>query len=187
MRQDGTQVDPRVQEEELIRRAQADPAAFQPLYENYYKPIFRFVHRRIGDKDLTADVTSQVFLKALLHIRGFKFRGVPFSAWLYRVAVNECAEFFRKHKRERLVVLEDESVGLLYEEIFADDMLEEWKRKLPAILEQLDADQLQVIELRFLENRPFREVAHILGITESYAKIRTYRILRKMERIFIEG
>lgn len=176
-----------LQEDELIRRAQADPALFQPLYENYYKPVFRFVLHRIGDKDLTADVTSQVFLKALLHIGTFTFRGLPFSAWLYRVAINECNEFFRRHKRERLVVLEDVSVGLLYEEVFSDDNLEEWKQKLPAILGKLDANELQVIELRFLEDRPFREVAEILGITETYAKVRTYRILHKMKRIFIKG
>jgi RNA polymerase sigma-70 factor, ECF subfamily len=173
-----------IHEDELIRRAQADPALFQPLYENYYKLMFRFVLHRIGDRNLTADVTSQVFLKALLNIRKFTFRGLPFSAWLYRVAINECNEFFRRHKRERLVVLEDVSAGALYEEVFFDDNLEEWKEKLPAILRRLNADELQVIELRFLEDRPFREVAHILGITESHAKVKTYRILRKMKNIF---
>lgn len=149
--------------------------------------MFRFVYHRIGDKDLAADITSQVFLKALLNIRSFKLRGLPFSAWLYRVAINECNEFFRRHKRERLVVLEDVSVGLMYEEIFSEDTLDAWRERLPAILEQLSADELQVIELRFMENRPFREVSQILGITESYAKVRTYRILQKMKSIFTNG
>jgi RNA polymerase sigma-70 factor (ECF subfamily) len=171
-------------EEELIKKAQANPASFKPLYEAYYKPIFLFVLHRIGDKELTADVTSQVFLKALLNIGRFRFKGLPFSAWLYRIAINECNDFFRKHKRERFVVLEDTSVILLYEEMFGEDRLDELKRKLPSILEQLSPEEFQVIELRFLENRPFKEVAEILSITETYAKVKTYRILDKMKNIF---
>lgn len=173
-------------EEQLIREAQLDPNAFRPLYSSYYKPIFRFVLHRIGDKDLTADVTSQVFLKAMLNINKFSFRGLPFSAWLYRIAINECNDFFRKNKRERLVVLEEASVDQLYEEMFGDEALEELKARLPAILEKLAPDELQVIELRFLENRAFREVGEILGITETYAKVKTYRILAKMKSFFIK-
>lgn len=187
MKQEVTQTDQLLLEEELIRSAQADPNAFRPLYEKYYKPIFLFVLHRIGQKDITADVTSQVFLKAMLNIDKFKFKGVPYSAWLYRIAINECNDFFRKNKRERLVVLEEASVDLLYEEMFGDDTLEDLKRKLPHILERLAPDELQLIELRFLENRAFKEIAEILDITENYAKVRTYRILDKMKSIFIKS
>ena len=186
MKQEVKQIDQLLLEEELIRKAQTDPKAFRPLYERYYKMIFLFVLHRIGDKELTADITSQVFLKAMINIEKFKFRGLPFSAWLYRIAINECHDFFRRTKRERLVVLEDASVGLLYEEMFGEDAMEDMKRKLPAILEKLTPDELQVIELRFLEGRPFKEVAEILGVTETYAKVRTYRILDKMKKIFIK-
>ena len=184
MKQEVKQPDQVVLEEELIRKAQADPALFRPLYEAYYKPIFLFILHRIGDKELAADITSQVFLKALLNIGRFRFKGLPFSAWLYRIAINECNDFFRRNKRQRFVVLEDASVSLLYEEMFDEDRLEELKRKLPAILEQLTPEEFQVIELRFLENRPFKEVAELLSITETYAKVRTYRILEKMKNIF---
>jgi RNA polymerase sigma-70 factor, ECF subfamily len=184
LKQELKQTDQLLLEEELIKHAQTDPQQFKPLYERYYKPIFLFILHRIGDKDLSADVASQVFLKALLNIGKFAFRGLPFSAWLYRIALNECNDFFRRSKRERLVVLEDASVELLYEEMLGDDALEELKRKLPAILEQLKPDEFQVIELRFLENRAFREVGEILGITETYAKVKTYRILLKMRSIF---
>ena len=85
------------------------------------------------------------------------------------------------------MVLEDSSVDLLYEEMFGDDTLEDLKRKLPLILERLTPDELQLIELRFLENRAFKEVAEILDITENYAKVRTYRILDKMKSIFIKS
>jgi RNA polymerase sigma-70 factor (ECF subfamily) len=173
------------QEEEVIRRTQKDPDAFRPIYEKYFRPIFLFILHRAGDRELTADLTSQVFLKAMLNIRKYEFRGLPFSAWLYRIAVNECNDFFRRSKRERTVVLEDDVVEKLYEEMFDQDVLEELKERLPHILQQLKDEELQLIELRFLESRPFKEVAEILGISENYAKVRTYRILDKMKRLFM--
>ncbi|MBX2967166.1 MAG: sigma-70 family RNA polymerase sigma factor [Cyclobacteriaceae bacterium] len=172
------------EEKVLIIRSKDDPTAFKPLYEKYYKPIFLFVLHRIGDKEIAADITSQVFLKALVNIGSYSFRGLPFSAWLYRIAINECNDFFRKSKRSRIVILEDYMADFLYEEMFAHDRLEDLKQKLPEILKKLKYEELQLIELRFMESRPFKEVADILGITENYAKVRTYRILEKMKTLF---
>lgn len=173
------------EEEVLILRSKEDSTAFKSLYEKYYKTIFLFILHRTAEKELTADLTSQVFLKALLNIRKYSFRGLPFSAWLYRIAINECNDYFRKSKRARIVVLEDDLADFLYEEMFAQDGLEDMKQRLPEILKQLKYEELQLIELRFMENRPFKEVADILGITENYAKVRTYRILEKMKKLFI--
>lgn len=174
------------QEIDWIRAATQDPAAFQPLYELYFKRVFLFVLHRVGDKEIAGDLTQQVFLNALTHIGRYQFRGLPFSAWLFRIAVNQCNDFFRKSKRSRVVVLEDEHVDHLYEELTADQTHDEWAKRLPLILEKLDPDDLHVIELRFFENRPFKEVADILGITETYAKVRTYRILEKMKKLFLK-
>ena len=173
-------------EEALIRNSQADPEAFRPLYEKYFKRIFLFVHHRVGDKSLTADITSQVFLKALLNINKFSFRGLPFSAWLFRIALNECNDFFRKNKRYRLVTMEEEMVEHLYEELTSETRLEDLRQQLPSILQKLSVSELQIIELRFFEQRPFKEVGEILGISETYAKVRVYRILEKMKKLFLK-
>lgn len=180
----GIQTEEIFDEEDAIRKARNKPEYFRPLYEKYYKMIFLFVLRRMGEKDLTADLTSQVFLKALLNISRYNFRGLPFSSWLYRIAVNECNNHFRQTKRSRLVVLEDYHAENLYEEMFGEEFREELTQKLPMVLERLKQEELQLIELRFLESRSFREVAQILNITETYAKVRTYRILDKMKKIF---
>jgi RNA polymerase sigma-70 factor (ECF subfamily) len=172
-------------EEEVIRKAKTHPEAFRSIYENYFKSIFLFVLHRVGNKDLTADLTSQVFLKALLRLHQFQFRGLPFSSWLYRIAVNECNDFFRRNKRERLLVLDDSHAETLYEEMFGQEAMKELKDKLPHILEKLKEEELQFIELRFMEGRPFKEVADILGISENYAKVKTYRILDKMKKLFV--
>jgi RNA polymerase sigma-70 factor, ECF subfamily len=172
-------------EEDVIQRARRDPRAFRPIYEAYYKKIFLFVLHRLADRDHAADITSQVFMKALISLEKYQFRGLPFSSWLYRIAVNECNNFFRKNKRERLVVLEEVHVENLYDEMFGESIQDELRKKLPTILEKLKAEELQLIELRYLEGRPFKEVAEILNITETYAKVRTYRILEKMKKLFV--
>ncbi len=173
------------EEEHILRQSQADPEAFRPVYEKYYKKLFLFILHRTGERETTADLTQQVFMKALTSLRKFEFRGLPFSAWLYRIAINECNDYFRKTKRARLVVLEETSEELFYEELTAGNSSEELHTKLPAILQQLAPDHLQIIELRFFEGRSFKEVSEILGITENHAKVKTYRILKKMKKLFL--
>lgn len=173
-------------EDRLIKEAIANPDCFRPLYESYFKKVYLFVLHRVGNKELAGDLTQQVFLSALTHLDRYQFRGFPFSAWLFRMAINQCNDFFRKTKRNRVVVLEEESVENLFVELTADQTIEEWERQLPAILEKLEQDELYVIELRFFEARPFKEIADILNITENNAKVRTYRILEKMKKLFLQ-
>ena len=186
LKEDIHRTDQSQDEESMILKSQADPEAFRLLYEKYFKRIFLFVHHRVGEKALTADITSQVFLKALLNINKFSFRGLPFSAWLFRIALNECNDFFRRNKRYRLVTMEDGMIDHLYEELTAEARVEDLQQRLPAILQKLSVDELQIIELRFFEQRPFKEVADILGISENYAKVKVYRILEKMKKLFLK-
>lgn len=175
----------RIKDEQAVREAKADPRAFKPLYERYYKPIFVFLFHRTGDKNVSADLVSQVFLKALAGLDKYEFRGLPFSSWLYRIAVNECNSYFRKNRSVRVVVLEDHHANAVYDDMFRENMAEDLRRHLPRILEKLKPAELQIIELRYLEGRAFKEVAEILNISETYAKVKTYRTLRKMKKLLI--
>jgi len=173
------------EEEAWIRASVKDPAAFRPLYERYFKPIFLFIHRRVGDKEISGDLTQQVFLKALNSIGKYQDRGLPFSAWLFRIAHNQCFDYYKQSNRMRMVVMEEEVMENMFEELTADQTRSEWEKKLPNILQQLEPEELHLIEMRFFENRPFREISEILGITENYAKVKTYRVLDKMKKYFI--
>ena len=175
------------QEQEAIdiRRSQTDPEAFKPLYEKYFKKIFLFILRRVTEKEIARDITQQVFLKALNSLRKFQLRGLPFSAWLFRIAINECNDYFRKTKKARLVTIDEQLTESLFEEMMADNRMEELKLRLPAILKTLSPDDLQLIEFRFFEQRSFREIGLLLDITETYAKVKTYRALDKMKKRFL--
>jgi RNA polymerase sigma-70 factor (ECF subfamily) len=164
-----------------VQAAQANPARFRPLYERYYEPIYRFVYRRTSDSDLSADLSSQVFLKALQRLSGYEYRGVPFSAWLFRIASNEIAQHFRDSRNQRTVSVEDHTLVEVAEEMELDEDL--WQvEDLIGAMDLLKPSDIEVIELRFFEQRPFKEVAEILGITESNAKVKTYRILERLKK-----
>lgn len=166
---------------EEIQAAQQNPARFRPLYERYYEPIFRFVFRRTADSDLTADLCSQVFLKALQRLGAYQYRGVPFSAWLFRIASNEVAQHFRQNSQKRTVSIEENTLSEVAEEMELEGDI--WHmEELVEALDTLKPADLTLIELRFFEQRPFKEIAEILDITESNAKVKTYRILERLRK-----
>ncbi len=171
------------QEQRSVEAAQQDPSRFEPLYHTYYEPIFRFIYQRVGDRDTTADLTSQVFLKALSQLKKYRFRGVPFSSWLYRIAQHEVYEAFRREKARHCLSLTTLQAHEMLDEI--DDTRQEAHLELLLrLLPDLPQEDLQLIELRFFEKRPFREIGLILDITENNAKVRTHRILEKLKRMF---
>jgi RNA polymerase sigma-70 factor (ECF subfamily) len=173
----------RINEELLqIQAAMENPARFAPLYDKYYLSIFRYLYRRINDEDLAADLTSQVFAKALVNLKNYQFRGVPFGAWLFRVAQNELNQHFRKKKAQRHVNADTEQLAHIIDEMSdADDGSN--MEKLVHALRELKPNELQLIEMRFFEQQSFREVADILGISENNAKVKTFRVVKKLRKM----
>ena len=171
-----------MQEEWLeIQAAQKEPARFRPLYNRYYEPIFRYLYQRTIDEDLTADLCSQVFLKAMQRLGEYTFMGVPFSAWLYRIAANELAQHYRASQKKRVVGIDDANLSDMIEEM--EEESPEWMRNLLVqALDGLKGHELDLIEMRFFEQRSFREIAELLDMTENNAKVKTYRILERLKK-----
>ena len=96
-------------EQSLVRRAQAkDREAFAELYEAYFDKIYRYIALKIGDRIEAEDMTQQVFLKALKSLPDYKWKDVPFSSWLYRIAHNQTVDHFRKSSRQQSCELTEE-------------------------------------------------------------------------------
>lgn len=174
-------------EEKEIERAKKDPKAFKPLYERYYGKIFGFLYKRVNDEDLAADLASQTFLNALLNLKKYEFRGLSFSAWLYRIAFNLSTDFFRQSKKQRTFYLDPErSSDLLGEMVETEEENEAMllrELKLPGAFESLNAKELALVELRFFEEMSFREIAFVMNMTEGNARTKTHRILKKMKMV----
>ena len=172
----------------LIRRAQENPNNFGPLYEKYFEQIFRFIYQRLSSKDEAADITSMVFLKALLNIKKYKDRGFPFSSWLYRIALNELNSMFRKNKVRKTINTTTEQLNFLlnqFSDKTAENELEERKQKLIILIKQLSLQDSNLIEMRFFEGMSFKEMGVILNITENNAKVKTYRLIDKLRKQMI--
>ena len=114
----------------------------------------------------------------------YQFKGVPFSAWLYRIASNEIAQYYRNTNNTGLSVLNLLTLSGLIDEM-DPGLKESYKNALIDALDELKETDVQLIEMRFFEQRPFKEIAEIIGITESNAKVKTYRILEKLKKIIL--
>ena len=170
-------------ERDIIERSRKDPRAFGELYEIYFDRIFNFIYRQTDDEELAGDLCSQTFINALNSLPRYEFRGVPFSAWLYRIARNEIYKHYRKNNRKNVFSIEEIKVRELIERS-DENWDEELVQKLINFMKDLPTDMLQVLELRFFEDKDFKDIAFILDITESGAKMRTYRALDKLRKNF---
>jgi RNA polymerase sigma-70 factor, ECF subfamily len=165
----------------IIEAAKRDPERFAPLYDKYYKQIFNYVFQRMDSKDTAFDITGQVFLKALLNLQKYQFKGVPFASWLYRIAHNEVMQLFRTQKDKRAINADISDLRFICEEQ-QEPFFEEYIPAIKKLIQELNSDDLQMVELRFFEKRPFKEIAEILDITEVNAKVRMYRIIEKLKK-----
>ena len=121
-------------------------------------------------------------LKAMVNLSKYQFKGVPFSAWLYRIAINEVNQHFRETRNQRSVSIESTNLAEMMEEVEVNHSDENIQLMLES-LQELSPDEIQLIELRYFEKMPFKEVAVIYNITENNAKVKMYRLLMKMKKI----
>jgi len=171
-------------EEVILRRAIENPQAFAPIYEKYYLAIFKFVLQRVENEQYASEIVSDVFAKAIFNLKRYKFKGTPFSAWLYRVAYNEIATKFRKDNRNRTVNIPDERWSLFASE---NNEIEDNNlsfKKLKLCLKKLKPNEVELIEMRFFEDRPFKEMGEILELTTENARVKTHRALKKLQKLF---
>jgi len=165
----------------IIQAAKVNPERFAPLYDKYYKKIFNYVYQRMDSKDTAFDITGQVFLKALTNLNRYEYKGVPFASWLYRIAHNEVMQLFRSQKDKRAINADISDLRYICEES-EELFFEEYIPAIKKLIKELNEDDLQLVELRFFEKRPFKEIAEILDITEVNAKVKMYRIVEKLKK-----
>lgn len=162
--------------------AQGDARHFSGLYNRYHELIFRMIYKRIGDKETTSDLTSQVFLKAMLNIKAYKITGAPFSAWLVRIGLNEVNMYYRQSKKVVEVEISEKEIGEVMTEADISFSEEDYEMVIET-MNELPEDQGQLIELRFFEKYSFKEMGAVLDLSEANAKMKLYRTLEKVKKI----
>lgn len=147
----------------LIEAAQADPARFVELYDRNVDRVYAYVSRRAGSRSVAEDVTSEVFEQALTNLGKFEWRGVPFVAWLFRIAANALADHWKRQGRDAHQLPPD-----VPDEVEQQDL--DRRLSLFQLVDRLPDAQRQVIQMRFVEDRSIREVAAALDRSEGAVK-----------------
>lgn len=165
-------------EAELIARARTDKEAFGQLYELYVERIYNYVYYRVGNEADAEDLTSKIFYRAMQHIGRYEDKGVPFSAWLYRIARNLVANWYRDQSRRTIISLDDIAQWQFSGE--GPELSAEWEENQEALLaaiRRLPAERQEMLILKFVDRQSNAEIGRIMGRSEGAIKSLYHRTL----------
>jgi RNA polymerase sigma-70 factor (ECF subfamily) len=179
-------LDGSVDEGELVAAAKQDPTEFGALYELYVDRVYRYAYRRVGTHHDAEDVTAQTFQQALAALPKYEWRGLPFGAWLFRIAANVINRRGRTGNRE--IAVEDVSV-FSFQEALDDDPMDrvtrdELAEELNELISTLPADQQRVLVLKFSHGLKNREIGDLMGRSEGAVKQLVHRALVNLRTRF---
>ena len=162
----------------LERAIQGDREAFGVLYEQYVERIYNYIYYRTGNVHDAEDLTERVFLRALRHIGNYRNRGLPISAWLYRIAHNLVANWHRDNSRRKEVPLEDRALMVSHSEHpEAELLVSEQNERLLEVIRCLPPERQQLLILKFVDHLSNAEIGRIMGRTEGAVKSLYHRTL----------
>jgi len=163
---------------ELVQLAKEDKEAFGELYERYMPKIYNYIYYRTSNQHDAEDLTARVFFRAMSHIGNYVDKGVPFQAWLYRIAHNLVANWHRDQGRRKVIPLDDYVVHSLKSE--APDRLaedSEEQEKLMEAIHRLPEERQQLLLLKFIDQLSNAEIGEIMDRTEGAIKSLYHRTL----------
>lgn len=171
------------EEEILINKSRTDPEAFGLLYERYVDKIFNYVYFRVGSTDDAQDLTAKVFFKALKSISSYRYMGLPFSAWLYRIAHNLVANYHRD--RSKMVEISIENLTITDTSKASAPEVQLSKQQdnayLLKLINDLSPQKKELIILKFVQRLSNEEIGQIFGKTEGAIKSLYHRTLLELK------
>lgn len=166
------------EEEVLARASQGDRDAFGQLYERYAERIFNYVYYRTGNQHDAEDLTARVFQRAMNHIRNYTDRGVPFSAWLYRIAHNLVANWHRDRSRKQEIPIDDLPILPTKGDHPEKNLVQSQEQDaLLKMIRKLPPERQNLLILKFVENMSNAEIGKIMGRSEGAVKSLYHRTL----------
>lgn len=186
-REDGNQSGQDAEREEreeraLIEAAQADPAAFGPLYRRYLDRVYRYLRAHSASDEDAADLTQQVFLRALDALPRFHPRGAPFAAWLFRIARHAAID---AHRRRHSAIAWDALPEALHPLSGQDPeeavLRQEALAHLRQLVARLDPGKRELLALRFAGQLSASEIAAVVGKSPTAVKKHLTRILQSLK------
>lgn len=165
----------------LIEAAQRDPGRFADLYERNFARVYAYIARRVDNREEAQDLTAEVFHRALANLGRFEWRGVPFAAWLFKLAANALADRWKSAARETGNPSAHTIEEISDPEVFEPEDVER-RARLFELVRRLPEGQRRVIEMRFAEEKSIREIAQALRRTEGAVKQLQFRALETLRQ-----
>lgn len=169
----------------LIAAAKADKDAFGEIYRRYVERIYNYIYYRTGNRDEAEDLTARTFHRAMKHMPNYQDKGVPFSAWLYRIARNLVANWHRDQSRRQMVSYEEvmhSQHGDTSPESFMQ--LVQSEEQLLATVRRLPPERQELLILKFLHEMPNAEIGAIMNRSEGAIKSLYHRTLIALREDF---
>ena len=170
-------------EKRLIQGAQrGETSCFSALYDHYLPPIYRFIYLKVTHREAAEDLAHDVFLSAWQNIGGYEMQGFPFGSWLYQIARNKVIDFYRLRKNN--TSLEQMDANLLKAdpvlEVSVDRIftLEEVKNSIRTLTQ----DQQDVLIMKFIEDLPHPQIAHIIQKSQGAVRLIQHRALKELKK-----
>jgi RNA polymerase sigma-70 factor (ECF subfamily) len=174
-------------ERALIERAKQDKDAFGELYARYVDKIYSYVYYRTGNNQDAEDLTARVFFRAIQHIGNYEDQGVPFSAWLYRIAHNLLANWYRDQSRRQILSLDSITQWHVEDSPeLATELLEDQEALLAAI-RRLPAERQELLILKYVERMSNADIGEIMGRSEGAVKSLYHRTLLSLRDDLMEA
>lgn len=168
-------------ESALIAAAKEDPREFGKLYERYVDRIYNYIYQRVSGVRDAEDLTSRTFYRALSHLPDYEDRGYPFSAWLYRIAHNLLANWYRDHDRHEVLALnEDIAENPVRNRPEVQASVQSDKELLATVVQELDRARQELLVLKFTEGLTNRQIGKIMGRSEGAIKSLYHRTLLQL-------
>jgi RNA polymerase sigma-70 factor (ECF subfamily) len=176
-----------VQEEEgLVKEAVCgDQQAFARLYEAHFNKIYRYVYLKIGDQIEAEDMTQQVFLHALKSISSFRYKGSPFTAWLFRIAHNQIVDYLRRKTTRPVSVELDETVPASTKDPERMTELTLNVEQLQRATKHLTSAQQEVLSMRFAGGLSIEETAKAMGKSTGAIKALQHAAVLSLRKILV--
>ena len=164
-------------ERRLIEACQQEPGRFAQLYERYFNRVYAFALVRTANRTAAEDVTAETFRLAFQNLSRFEWRGVPFSAWLFRIAANAATDLGQQTARHTTLDELPNGPSESWEAAFIEVEL---RVQLFALVRRLPGDQQKIIVMRFAQEMSIKEIAAAVGRSEGAVKQLQFRAFEKL-------
>ncbi len=163
----------------IMQARQGNEEAISTLYETYLQAIFEYIRYRVDSTVLAEDLTAEVFLRMVRNLPAYEEKGIPFRAWLYRIAANLLIDHYRRQDKKRITTLSED-----YQSDDTDPVnrLAEQEKflRLRQALRALPPDYQDLLVLRFVEDMPHAEIAKIMNKTAMALRTMQHRALKAL-------